>query len=316
MQRVGVEARSNFFSEDMEAKNRKRMQIEKGLVESIHNGELFLVYQPLLDSWTGEVASIEALVRWTSPDLGLMAPLSFIPIAERSGQIVEIGEWVLRTACQQNYEWQLHDLPAVPISVNISPRQLQEDDFVEMVVAALEDSRLEPRYLELELTETAAMENLERSQEQLTQLSDHGVRIVIDDFGTGYSSLARLRQLPIDAIKVDKSFIDHIAESPTDQSLVMAIVAMARNLGLQVIAEGVERLDQLEALQEMETRPLPVVRCDRVQGYLFSRPIEGQKLPAMFMRSKSGEEPYSSIRRVLKNTPVRPFLTTSDGRVG
>jgi len=291
-----------FFSEDMEAKNAQRMAIEKGLQSAIGNGELFLVYQPLLDSWSGEVASIEALIRWSSPELGLMSPLSFIPIAERSGLIVPIGEWVLRTACAQNHEWQQHGLPPVPISVNISARQLQEDDFVEMVIAILEETTLDPGLLELELTETAAMENLERSQQQLNQLSDYGARIVIDDFGTGYSSLARLRQLPIDAIKVDKSFIDHIAEDPTDRSLVMAIVAMARNLGLQVIAEGVETMDQLEALQSMEGQPLPVVRCDRVQGYLFSRPIEGQKLPAMFMRSQSGEEPYNSIRRLL-HTP-------------
>ena len=305
-----------FFSEDLEAKNRQKMEIEKGLNHSLANGELFLVYQPLLDSWTGEVASIEALLRWSSPDLGLMGPLSFIPIAERSGLIVQIGEWVLKTACQQNYEWQQHGLPPVPISVNISARQLQEDDFVTSVLAILKQTSLEPQLLELELTETTAMANLERSQEQLTELADYGVRIVIDDFGTGYSSLARLRQLPIDAIKVDKSFIDHIADDETDRSLVMAIVAMARNLGLQVIAEGVETFDQLEALQSMEAQPLPVVRCDRVQGYLFSRPIEGQKLPAMFMRSKSSEEPYNSIRQLLKGSSISPFPSKSHGRAG
>ncbi len=303
-----------FFSEDMEAKNQQKMQIETGLHHAIDNGELFLVYQPLLDSWSGEVASIEALLRWTSPDLGLMSPLSFIPIAERTGLIVEIGEWVLRTACRQNYEWQQHGLPPVPISVNISVRQLQEESFVKMVLGILRETSLKPHHLELELTETAAMENLERSHEQLTELSNSGVRIVIDDFGTGYSSLARLRQLPIDAVKVDKSFIDHIADDPTDRSLVMAIVAMARNLGLQVVAEGVETLEQLEALQSMETQPLPVVRCDRVQGYLFSRPVEGQKLPAMFLRSKSGEEPYISIRQLLKSSSVRPFSSKSHGR--
>ncbi len=304
-----------FFSEEMEAKNRKRLQIERGLKVSIEKGELFLVYQPLLDSWSGEVASVEALLRWSSPELGLMPPLSFIPLAERSGLIVGIGEWVLRTACQQNYEWQQHGLPSVPISVNISARQLQEDDFVETVFSILNETCLAPEYLELELTETAAMENLERSQQQLTQLSDHGVRIVIDDFGTGYSSLARLRQLPIDAIKVDKSFIDHIADDPTDRSLVMAIVAMARNLGLQVVAEGVETMEQLEALQSMEAQPLPVVRCDRVQGYLFSRPVEGQKLPSIFMKSKSPEEPYNSIRELLTDSSVTPFPSKSHGQV-
>ena len=184
------------------------------------------------------------------------------------------------------------------------------------MVSILEETGLDPEYLELELTETAAMENLERSQDQLTQLADKGVRIVIDDFGTGYSSLARLRQLPIDAIKVDKSFIDHVADDPTDRSLVMAIVAMARNLGLQVIAEGVETMEQLEALQSMEGQPLPVVRCDRVQGYLFSRPVEGQKLPHLFTRSKSSEEPYNSIRQLLKgDSTVHPFLSKSRGLV-
>jgi EAL domain-containing protein (putative c-di-GMP-specific phosphodiesterase class I) len=228
--------------------------------------------------------------------------MQFIPVAERSGLIVKVGEWVLRTACRQNKAWQEAGLPRVPISVNVSARQLREEDFAERVVDIIEASGLEPRFLEIELTETAIMENLSRSRRILDQLAEAGVRLVIDDFGTGYSSLARLRQLPIEAIKVDRSFIENICEDERDFSLVMAIVAMARNLGLQVVAEGVETLDQLKALNGLEHMPAPAFHCDRVQGFLFSKPVDGDELARLFKRSESEDEPFRSIRRVLHET--------------
>jgi len=292
-------ANFQFFSADMEASNRERVRIERGLQESLQKDELFLVYQPLFDFESGSIAGIEALIRWKSSELGLLSPLRFIPIAERSGLIVPIGEWVIRTACAQNREWQKAGLQPVSVSVNVSARQLREEDFVSSVATIVHETGLDPQYLEIELTETATMEDLDHSLEVLTGLSELGVRLVIDDFGTGYSSLARLRQLPIDGIKVDRSFIEHIAEDKKERSLVMAIVAMARNLDLQVVAEGVETFDQLRALGSMEDQPIPVFRCDRVQGFLFSRPVGEAEVPAVFERSKSDLEPFRSIRRLL-----------------
>jgi diguanylate cyclase (GGDEF)-like protein/PAS domain S-box-containing protein len=295
-------ANFQFFSPDMEASNRERVRIERGLQAALQKDELFLVYQPLFDFDTGSVAGIEALIRWKSEEMGLLSPLRFIPIAERSGLIVPIGEWVLRTACRQNREWQNSGLQPVPISVNVSARQLREEDFVSQVATIVRETGLDPQYLEIELTESATMEDLDHSLKVLTGLSDLGVRLVIDDFGTGYSSLARLRQLPIDGIKVDRSFIENIAEDKKERSLVMAIVAMARNLDLQVVAEGVETFDQLRALNHLEGQPIPVFRCDRVQGFLFSRPVDEGEVPGVFERSESEIEPFRSIRRVLHET--------------
>ena len=295
-------ANFQFFSPDMEASNRERVSIERGLQESLQKDELFLVYQPLFDFDTGKVAGMEALIRWQSKEMGLLSPLRFIPIAERSGLIVPIGEWVLRTACRQNREWQNSGLQKVPISVNVSARQLREEDFVSQVAMVIRETGLDPQYLEIELTESATMEDLDYSLEVLGALSNLGVRLVIDDFGTGYSSLARLRQLPIDGIKVDRSFIEHIAEDDKERSLVMAIVAMARNLDLQVVAEGVETFDQLRALGSLEERPIPSFRCDRVQGFLFSRPVDVEEIPGVFARSESEIEPFRSIRRMLHET--------------
>ena len=291
-----------FFSPNMEASNRQRIQIENGLQDAIGKEELYLAYQPLFDFEAGHIAGVEALIRWNSPELGQLAPMEFIPVAERSGLIVKVGEWVLRTACQQNVAWQEAGFPKVPISVNVSARQLREEDFAQRVVEIIEETGLDPRLLEIELTETAVMENLSRSRKILDALADAGVRLVIDDFGTGYSSLARLRQLPIEAIKVDRSFIENICEDERDLSLVMAIVAMARNLGLQVVAEGVETLEQLKALNGLEDMPLPRFHCDRVQGFLFSKPVGGAELARLFTRSESEVEPFRSIRRVLHET--------------
>ena len=288
-----------FFSPQMEASNRKRIQIEHGLEQAIERDEFFLAYQPLFDFDTGSISGVEALIRWRSPELGLLNPMQFIPVAERTGQIVAVGEWVLRTACAQNKAWQDAGLPKVPISSNVSVRQLREEGFAGTVLKIVEEAGLDPRYLEIELTETAIMENLTRARRIMDELAEAGVRLVIDDFGTGYSSLSRLRQLPIEAIKVDRSFIEHIAEDERDLALVMAIVAMARNLGLHVVAEGVETLDQLRALNGLEHMPTPRFHCDRVQGFLFSKPVESRELERLFERSETEVEPFRSIRRVL-----------------
>ncbi len=288
-----------YYAPRMDAMNRQRVAIEQGLQEAIAADEFYLVYQPLVDFSSGKIAGIEALIRWQSRDLGLMSPLSFIPIAERSGLIVPIGEWVLRTACAANRQWQDEGFPAVPIGVNISARQLQEPNFVEMVETVLQETGLRPELLELELTESTAMEDVSRSQALLTQLQEGGVQIVIDDFGTGYSSLMRLKLLPMDTVKVDRSFIENIARDPKDRALVMAIVAMARNLGVKVVAEGVETMEQLEVLRSFETQPLAVLRCDKVQGNLFSTPVGTEGVPSLFDLAADDDGPFESIRRVV-----------------
>ena len=288
-----------YYAPRMDALNRQRVAIEQGLQDAIAADELYLVYQPLVNFSTGRIAGIEALIRWQSSQLGLMSPLSFIPVAERSGLIVPIGEWVLRTACEANRKWQRQGFPAVPIGVNISARQLQEPNFFEMVEGVLQETGLRPELLELELTESTAMEDVSRSQEVLTRLREMGVQIVIDDFGTGYSSLMRLKLLPMDTVKVDRSFIENIARDPKDRALVMAIVAMARNLGVTVVAEGVETLEQLEVLRSFETQPLAVLRCDKVQGNLFSTPVEMEKVPSLFDLAAENDGPFESIRRVV-----------------
>jgi diguanylate cyclase (GGDEF)-like protein/PAS domain S-box-containing protein len=274
-----------FYAPRMDAVNRERTKIEQGLRQALARDEFYLAFQPLVDFDTGRVAGIEALLRWESSEIGLVSPAKFIPVAERSGLIVPIGQWVLETACKISKEWQDAGLPAVPMGVNISAKQLQQDDFLELVETVLSETHLRPELLELELTESAAMEDRRHSQELLTKLRGLGVRIVIDDFGTGYSSLSRLKLLPMHAVKVDQSFIENIVEDPRDRALVMAMVAMARNLGVDVVAEGVESVDQLEVLRSFESQPVTLFRCDKLQGFLFSRPVSKDEVPELFYRT-------------------------------
>jgi EAL domain-containing protein (putative c-di-GMP-specific phosphodiesterase class I) len=275
------------------------MAIENRLREAVDKDELLLQYQPLVELETGKIAGLEALCRWQSAEMGLVSPGTFIPIAERSGLIIPIGEWVVRTACLQNKKWQEAGLPAVPVAVNISARQLQQSDFVEMIELILDDTDLESHLLELELTESATMQNLERSKRILGQLVDLGVRIVIDDFGTGYSSLMRLKLLPMHAVKVDRSFVENIVDDPKDRALVMAIIAMARNLGVEVVAEGVETREQLEILSAIEWELPGIFRCDKLQGFLLSKPVHTQDVPDLFDLAEQPDSPFQSLRQLV-----------------
>jgi diguanylate cyclase (GGDEF)-like protein/PAS domain S-box-containing protein len=279
-----------FYAPRMDAINRERTRIEQGLRLALAQDELHLVYQPLVDLETREIAGVEALLRWRSAEMGLIGPNKFIPVAERCGLIIPIGEWVLATACRTNKAWQDAGLPWIPVSVNISAKQLQQDDFVAVVEDVLRETGLSPKLLELELTESTAMGNVEQSQQILTRLRDLGVRIVIDDFGTGYSSLVRMKLLPMDAVKVDRSFIENIAEDPRDRALVMAIVALARNLDAEVVAEGVETLEQLEVLQSFDGQPAHMFRCDKMQGNLFSCPVPPDEIPDLLGRGPSSAQ--------------------------
>src|SRR5690606_15894910 len=209
------------------------------------------------------------LLRWEDPVLGLIPPMHFVPAAETFGLMMPIGHWVLRAACRQLAAWDAAGLPRLSMAVNVSPHQLRDDAFPDQVQRALCESGLDPTRLELEVTESAAMEDIERAAARLARLSNLGVRVVIDDFGSGYSSLVRLKELPIDALKIDRMFVKHIVEDRRDAAIVTAIVAIAHSLGLQVVAEGVETEDQLELLRKMPWQHPFRPACQRAQGFLF-----------------------------------------------
>lgn len=254
-----------FYTADMHAKASKRFELETSLRHAIDNEEFLLHYQPRVAINGLEIVGLEALVRWHHPKLGLVPPGDFIPLAEETGLILPIGEWVLREACRQNREWQDQGFSRMRIGVNISARQFQQQHLSETVVRILEESNLEPRFLELELTESSIMSNADATIEVLSNLQSMGVAISVDDFGTGFSSLSYLKRLPIDSLKVDQSFVRELATDPDDAALVMAIVNLAHALRLRVVAEGVETQEQLRFLR--------LLRCDEIQGYLISRPL-------------------------------------------
>lgn len=253
-----------FYRADMNAKAVHHLTLENSLQRALERKEFEVYYQPQLDIKSRETVGMEALIRWHHPDLGLVSPAEFIPLAEDSGLIVPIGEWVLRTACMQNKSWQDEGLGPLSVSVNLSARQFQQPDLSKAVVLILEETELNPHDLELELTESSIMKNAESAASTLNDLKALGVKISIDDFGTGYSSLGYLKRLPIDVLKIDRSFVRDLTTDPDDAAVVMAIITLAHNLRLKVIAEGVETEEQL--------RLLHLLRCDLVQGYLFGKP--------------------------------------------
>jgi diguanylate cyclase (GGDEF)-like protein/PAS domain S-box-containing protein len=258
-----------FFTPDMNARAVERQWIETGLRRALARHEFVLHYQPKINLETGVMTGAEALIRWMHPDRGLIYPTQFVPIAEDSGLIVPIGQWVLREACAQARAWIDAGRPPTPMAVNISAVEFRDPNFFENVCAALKDSRLEPRYLELELTESSLMQHAESTTYVLQALKGMGVQIAIDDFGTGYSSLSYLRQFPIDVLKVDQSFVHEISADPVGTSIVCAVISMGKSLGHRVIAEGVETPEQLAFLQAQ--------RCGEGQGYYFSRPVVAEQ---------------------------------------
>lgn len=262
-----------FFAPAMSAFARERLELENGLRRAIAAQEFVLHYQPKVDVRTGGIDSAEALIRWRHPTRGLTAPMEFIPLAEETGLILPIGEWALREACRQAFAWQAVGLRPLRVAVNLSAQQFRQKNLLEVVHSALSDARLEPKYLELELTESAVMQDAEKSIEVLRQLSEVGVRISVDDFGTGYSSLSYLRRLPLDRLKIDRAFIRDVASSRDDAAIVRAIVSLAHHLHLKVIAEGVETPDQLAFLNELG--------CDQYQGYHHSAPVPNNVFVAM-----------------------------------
>lgn len=262
-----------FYTGDMNSKVAKQFALETSLRRALDNQEFVLHYQPRLAVDTLKITGVEALVRWQHPQLGLLSPVEFIPLAEDNGLILPLGEWVLREACRQNRQWQEEGFTAMQVGVNVSARQFQQEQLAELVLRILEETGLEPKYLDLELTESSIMSNAQATIDVLTRLKAVDVTISIDDFGTGFSSLSYLKRLPIDTLKIDRSFVSDLTTDPDDAALVMAIVTLAHNLRLQVVAEGVETEEQLRFLR--------LLRCDEVQGYLFSKPLAAEGLEKM-----------------------------------
>ncbi|MDP4087377.1 MAG: EAL domain-containing protein [Bacillota bacterium] len=258
-----------FYDSNLNGNSIQMMEFENGLRKALERDQLILHYQPQIELTTGKIVGIEALLRWHHPELGFISPSEFIPLAEETGLIVPIGKWVLQTACKQNKVWQDAGFQRVPIAVNISVRQLQEDHFVDNVIKVLDQAGLNPKYLELEITESI-MQNIEESTIILNQLKYLGVNLSIDDFGTGYSSLSYLRHLPIDKIKIDKSFVDDILYHSTQGVMVKTIIDMGNHLKFSVIAEGIEQKEQVDFLQQNE--------CNIGQGYFFSRPLTVEQM--------------------------------------
>jgi EAL domain-containing protein (putative c-di-GMP-specific phosphodiesterase class I) len=258
----------------------ERLSLETSLRRALERDELLLHYQPKLDLRSGRFVGVEALVRWQHPEWGLVPPDRFIPLAEETGLIVQIGEWVLRTACAQNRAWQSAGLPPVVMSVNLSPRQFRQDALFKSVVRILSETGLQPEHLEMEITESMVMHNADASIAILKALKEIGVHLSVDDFGTGYSSLAYLRSLPIGILKIDRSFVDGIngPGAKNDGVLAQAIISLGHSLKLKVIAEGVEEQAQLEFLKAHN--------CDEAQGYLFSRPVPPENCGLLLATAK------------------------------
>jgi EAL domain-containing protein (putative c-di-GMP-specific phosphodiesterase class I) len=289
MYRAKEQGSNNFqyYTREMNASVEEKLMLLEGLrkaldatlsapadgVDEPAPGQFYLLYQPKVDLRTGRIFGVEALIRWRHPEHGLIAPPRFIGLAEESGLIVALGEWVVRTACRQAQSWRAAGLDALSVSVNVSARQFEEKRLVERVAAALEDSGLPPSALELEVTESLLMRDLNGAVQRMRALKSMGVALSIDDFGTGYSSLSALKSFPISTLKIDKSFVRDLATSEDDQAIALAVISLGHRLHLRVIAEGVETEAQRDFLTRHE--------CDQMQGYLFSPPVPPGRIAAL-----------------------------------
>jgi len=260
----------SFYAREMSASSAEKLVLETHLRHAVQRGELFLNYQPILNGQTGRPSGVEALLRWKHPQRGVVAPDRFIPLADKSGLIVEIGAWVMREACTQGKRWHRQGMDDLSVSVNVSAVQFAQPRLLETVRTTLEDTGFPPEKLVLEITESVLMKDAETTIGMLKALKNMGVRISMDDFGTGYSSLSYLKRFPIDIVKIDKSFVRDINEDEDDAAIIRVIIALARSLRLTTVAEGVETPEQYGFLRREQ--------CDRFQGYLFSRPVDADLL--------------------------------------
>jgi diguanylate cyclase (GGDEF)-like protein len=290
-----------FFDAGIMGFSRERLAIEAELRHAVNQAQLQLLYQPKIDIESGEIRSVEALLRWQHPARGRMMPGEFISIAEDTGLILPIGEWVIREACRQTRQWQLQGLPFLRVAVNVSPMQFRQANFLQVVSEALSSNSIDPSSLEIELTEATLMSNAEKSVAMLERLSQLGVVVSIDDFGTGYSSMSYLQRFPIDKLKIDRSFIRDLNSNPDDASIVRAIISLAHGLRLKVVAEGVESAAQLELLRRMG--------CDQYQGFLRSAAVPAAEVEAILADNQahiralplSGtERTYGKLARIMR----------------
>ena len=259
-----------FYSPAINAQLKRILAIKENLRYALQNQELSICYQPRIEIATRRLIAVEALLRWQNPELGWVSPAEFIPIAEDTNSIVPIGEWILYHACLQNKQWQREGIGPLRMSVNVSTCQFDRTDLLETIDRTLQTTGLNAAYLELEVTESLLVRDIEQAIALLGKLKDRGISIALDDFGTGYSSLSYLQKLPISTLKIDRSFVSNIAENPDDAAISKAIVALAQSLGLNITAEGVETKEQLDYLQNQG--------CHEVQGYYFSKPLSGDRL--------------------------------------
>jgi diguanylate cyclase (GGDEF)-like protein/PAS domain S-box-containing protein len=260
----------HFFSSNIKEKQHNAYILEEALLKALENKELFLMYQPIFEMDNGQLVGAEALARWKHPELGIIGPKDFIHIAEKNGSIIEIGDWVLRTVCSFIKKLKYTKNTLIPISVNVSAIQLEQDNFVGKVQSILEEAKINPSYIELEITESTAMQDIETIGKKLEQLKALGVKIAIDDFGTGYSSLSQLHKLKVDKLKIDRSFINNINIDKTSKNIASAILNIANTFNLTTVAEGIETYEQLYELKELKT--------DMFQGFLFSKPLREEYL--------------------------------------
>lgn len=274
-----------FYTAEMNTAMRERMEIENGLRHALEQGQFSLHYQPQTSIESGMVVGVEALLRWHHPELGMISPVKFIPVAEESGMIVPIGEWVLRTACRQAKVWEAAGLPRLKVAVNLSARQFRQSNLLEMIGQVLQETGLDPQsgMLELELTESMVMRNVEESVVTLNSMHQMGLQLSIDDFGTGYSSLSYLKRFPINTLKIDQSFVRDITIDPEDAAIAAAIVDLAHSLKLNVIAEGVETREQLDFLR--------AISCNEAQGYYFSQPLAPDALEKFLREAMADSVP-------------------------
>ena len=266
-----------FYSVEMNESSHQRLRLESQLRKALQRDEFSLLYQPKIDMLTGRIIGAEALLRWHNKELGIVSPAEFIPLAEDTGLIIPIGEWVLRTACRQIREWHDQGLPLVRIAVNLSARQFRQGNLAAMIGLILDHEGLTPDCLPLEITESLLMDDVEESSRALNELKAMGLEIYLDDFGTGYSSLSYLKKFPIDGLKIDRSFVMDIPEDADDMALAEAIVAMSHALRLNVVAEGIETKKQLVFLKELG--------CEEAQGYFFSKPVSAEEFKALLASS-------------------------------
>ena len=312
MYRAKDQGRNNFqfYTCELNARTFARMTMEKHLRRALEREELFLHYQPQVDLGTGRIIGMESLLRWQSPELGLIPPARFIPLAEETGLIVPIGEWVLKTSCAQARAWQNAGLPPLVLSVNLSPRQFRQPGLTGMVARILEETGLDPRYLELEIIESMVMHDVDSALAMLNDFRSMGVMLAMDDFGTGYSSLSYLKRFPFGKIKIDQSFVRDITSDPDSAAIARAIIAMGHSLNLRVIAEGIETEGQLRYLHSHG--------CDEMQGFYFSRPVPPGEFEEMLRENRQLDLPvdeWALVDRTLLLVDDEPHVLSALRRV-